>query len=258
MANISDARGTIVLEGEWTKEQIKDILYVLYSQDTDYDYTLGIQPANIKEHIDALYNDTGLNFYGAGRWSFTNNLEMFNEWTNLSEEHYKSTLLHRINVDYDDYMNARKRAMQAMVRNKLGVSFYYADIETGVDMAYKIDVTIGAQYYYNTVDKTDSIDFVTHVGTEEVYECNMRFMCEEVMLQDDRLYDYVQEYMNVHKIKDLDLNLIIYNIKKHPEWLGISVYSDVLEDDQNKPLLNLIKKLMEDTECDYKPVFNIY
>jgi hypothetical protein len=247
MANISDARGTIVLDGDWTKEQIKDILYVLYSQDTGYDYTLRIEPAKIQDHIDNLYNGTGLSFNGSGRWSFTNNLESFNSWTDLLENHYKSTLLYTMGVDYNEYIHIRKRVMQAMVRHKLGVSFYYADIETGVDMAYKIDVIIGAQYSYNTVDKTDSIDFVTHVGTEESYECNMRFMCEEILNEDDALYEFLYALTKKKGIKNVDINKVARIIKKDEEWMNIPVYPDVDNDEQYVDVLTIIDTLVKET-----------
>jgi hypothetical protein len=247
MANISDARGTIVLDGDWTKEQIKDILYVLYSQDTHYDYTLRIEPAKIQDHIDNLYNGTGLSFNGSGRWSFTNNLESFNGWTDLLENHYKSTLLHTMGVDYNDYIHIRKRVMQAMVRHKLSVSFYYADIETGMDMAYKIDVSIRAQYSYNTVDKTDSIDFVTHVGTEEGYECNMRFMCEEILNEDDALYEFLDALIKKKGIKNVDIIKLGRIIKKDEEWMHIPAYPDVDNDEQNVDVLTIVDTLVKET-----------
>ena len=236
MANISEARGSFMLDGEWTREQIKNILYVLYSQDTSYDYSMRIDNDTLTRHIDTLIKGQLLNFSGTGRWSFTSNLESFHDWTDLSEEHYKYTYLYDLGVSYDEYVQRRKSIMLDMVKHKLSLNLFYADIETGCDMAYTIDVVIAAEYYYDTVEKSSLVQFVTKTGQEEAYDCNMKFLCDHIYQDTEPLDNFIYELVNFKGIKfrnestkDMILDTVIRQITKHDDWMNIPAYPDVTQ-----------------------------
>ena len=253
MANISEAKGYITLDGPWTKEQIVNILYVLYSQDCSYDYTMNIFAQKLIEDVDELSKGLSLSFYGSGRWAFTANLESFDNWTDLSENNYKSTRTYDMGIPYEEYTQKRKEVMLDMVRNKLSIHFDFADIEPGLDVAYKTNAEIAAEYYYDTTTRTSETQFVTLEGNTQSYECNMKFLCEEIRNDDQSLYDFLYEYATYKKIpfKDSDhknatLDRVGQSVASDDEWYNLAVYPDVeLFEEYYKETADIINKLID-------------
>lgn len=250
MANISEAKGYIALDGPWTKEQIVNILYVLYSQDCSHDYTMNIVSQPMIEDIDQLSQGHSLSFNGSGRWAFTANLEYFHNWTDLSEDSYKYTRTYDMGVPYEEYTQRRKQVMLNMVRNKLSINFDFADIEPGLDVACKTNAEISAEYYYDTTTRASETQFVTLVGNVESYDCNLKFLCEEIRDDTEALYEFIYQLAGYKNIKFKDdeqrhtiLDQVAIDIQNDDDWFNISAYPDPeYEDTKITDLINTILK----------------
>jgi hypothetical protein len=238
MANISEARGYIALDGPWNKEQIVNILYVLYSQDSSLDYSMYIASSKITEDIDELSQGHGISFSASGRWAFTTNLQAFHDWTDLSEDSYKYTRTYDMGVPYEEYTQRRKQVMLDMIRNKLSINFNFADIEPGLNVAYKANAEIAAEYYYDTTTGTSETQFVTRLGNEEPYDCNLKFLCEEIRDDTEPLYEFIYQLAGYKNIKFKDdeerhtiLDQVARDIQKDDDWFNISAYPDPTNED---------------------------
>jgi hypothetical protein len=253
MANLSEASGFISLDGPWTRDQIENILYVIYSQDGGGDYDTSLVYQKMKDDIDTLQQGHGIKFFGTGRWSYTSNLESFNSWTDISEPYYKSTRAYNEGLSYEAFYEKRKQIMLDMVRNKLSITFDFSDMDTAVDMAYKATAEISAEYYYDTTTTTSEAQFVTRVGNEESYDCNMKFLCEEIRDDDEQLYGFLYEYATYKKIpfKDTDhknevLNKVGHIISNQDDWYNLPAYPDTETfEEYNKETADIINKLID-------------
>ena len=254
MANISEASGHIYLKGQWTKEQVTNILYVLYSQSTGYDYSMDFDSNTIDQHIIDLIKDNGLHFFASGRWVFSYNLERFHNWTDMNEGNYKNSRAHTEGLPFNEYEDIRRKIMMDMVRNKLSLEFVYADLEPGCDVACKGTVTISSQYSYDTTTKEYEAQFITTMGSFTDHECNLKFLCLEIRDDTDMLVDYIYDLAASNKLVFKDenhrhvvLNIVMEKIYRTEDWMNIPAYPDYEYDEGNTKIVDMIQSVLKET-----------
>jgi hypothetical protein len=146
--------------------------------------------------------------------------------------------------------------MLDMVKHKLSINFYYADIEPGCDVAYTIDVAIAAEYYYDTVEKSSLVQFVTKVGSAENYDCNMKFLCDHIYQDTEPLDNFIYELVNFKQIKfpnentkSMILNKVIEEITSDDDWMNIPAYPNVEQPDYTK-IIDMIESEIKKLETE--------
>jgi hypothetical protein len=253
MANISDATGIINIEGQWTEDQIKSLSYVLFFQNAFGDY--GFQFMNFDDVYQSLIKERSLPFTGTGRWSFTSNLQYFNEWTDLSKDSFKfinKNLQSEEQITYDQYYKHRMNTMKALTSKDRSLDIVFADYEPGADMAYQATGSIVSSISYDTTTKEVNSKFEYLEASVQQYDCNLKFYTEYILQGDlERLWNvchfiitnHYPDFLNAYKESSIDK--LIEFVMKDPQWYDLNDYiydelEQVPEEIQNF-LSNMVK-----------------
>ena len=229
MANISDATGIINIEGQWTEDQIKSLSYVLYFQNAFGDY--GFQFINFDEVYQALIKERSLLFTGTGRWSFTSNLQFFNDWTDLSKDSFEfisKNLRPEEQISYDQYYKHRMDTIKALTSKDRSLDIVFADYEPGVDMAYQATGSIVSSISYDTTTKEVDSRFEYLEASVQEYNCNLKFYTDYILQGDlERLWNVCHSIITkhyrdfLHTYKESAIDKLIEFVMKHPEWYNL-------------------------------------
>ena len=253
MANISDATGIIDIEGPWSEDQIKSLTYVLFFQNSLSDY--GFHFIDIDNLYQELLNNKSIPFNGTGRWSFTSNLDYFNDWTDLSEDKFEminKTLANEYQLNYQSYYLHRLNLIKTLANKNIKLLFTFGDYEPGCNVAYHMKGAMLSEISYDTVDKQYDYKFLFKEINVTNYECNLRFFTEVIMQDDEStLWNVCHNIIKRHypsvldKYKIESIDMLIDFVKQHDEWYNLmdSEYEEleyVPEEIQNF-LSNMVK-----------------
>ena len=179
MANISEAKGTFKLIGDWNLRQITTLAYMLCSlENASTDYTTNTN-LPFDQLVTDLQADEDIEFYGFGRWSFTSNLESFVDWSLSSEDEWNNQVLPKITtgpdkITYREYTQRVIELVSDMAKNKLKVSWKFSDIEPGVGLLAEVEGYMVSTYEYSTADHTSNYIFKFLVSNIKEHNCNLK------------------------------------------------------------------------------------
>lgn len=239
MANISEAYGDFWITGDWNREEVRSLLYVLRSLDgcnyythipdlDDYDGAYKTQENSI-EAIDAFENVVSrlldghrIAFQGCGRWSMIGNMESLWYWS--SGSHATSSISGYVKAD--EYEKRRVDLIASMTSKNLTLDWSFKDAEGGCGFIYE---ELG---HHKPDDKGDELIYVS--DHTEYYDYNLMNYC-------DVMYDGDEEFLgeaawDIAQELGLDPQLWVDNIckiiKQHPTWYNLIPYGsyDYLED----------------------------
>lgn len=127
MANISDACGTIKLEGDWGKDEAIMLSYFIDAAwATTWDYGMYL-PHDTLVIADKLLKG-GFSFYGSGRWSFENTLK-----SNVRHlEPYGTIVGQGRTITIEEFNSMYLLLAKTMKEKDLQFTVEYADMEVGV------------------------------------------------------------------------------------------------------------------------------
>jgi hypothetical protein len=226
MANVSSATGTLYIEGPWKKKDCINLAYLLAFQDATDHYGFYLEPINYV--IDNLIVNKSIGFSGSGRWSFTNNLEQFHNWTKDGySEHLNNLLPIEFRTSEEAYKTMRSELLISMLLNKLKIVLDFKDYEGGVSMAYHAVGTITTTHTYYTVDHTHETFFEYIEEEFYEYEPNLKFYCEEIVENEDELLDILYKIIDHYPEKNNKANRdSLYNfVTSKDNWCGLIPYS---------------------------------
>ena len=232
MANISDAFGTVSIDGDWSKQDVEDLVYLLISQTYgEYSiYSSELETSRtFNKLVKRLLEGEEMNFSGTGRWAFECNLESLHRWSEIDEQFWKgcmSSFSSKKKISFRTYMKRRKRLIASMKAKRLMIKWVYKDFESGV--GYMLE-TSGI----HTVNDKDELVFSVLETT--YFEYNLKTYCEEFIDDDDRLSQTVfdtAKHLKLDTQSDSVMTTIAEVIKAHPTWYDLGIYdSDYFEDD---------------------------
>lgn len=227
MANISDALGTLYLEGPWTDRQKTMFIYVLMSQDDNSDYSIHI--GDFKAALKDLLECNSLGFSANGRWSFTYNLKALHNWSVSSQERWDKIMEQTksdYKISYDSYLETRQELLKEMFEHDLKIAWEFVDTDPGLDWMCTCKglhiVTFDGKNYILTYLEQNA----------EYCACNLKNYCDLYNYDDDLLYERVHEILAIYN-KELELennhtiivNDIVNIIKQHRAWYDIKAFS---------------------------------
>lgn len=227
MANISDALGTLYLEGPWTNKQKEMLVYVLMSQNDNSDYTICL-PNSFEETLKDLIECDSLGFSATGRWSFTYNLDVLHKWSLLPQERWDFIMEYieeEHQISYETYLQVREQLLKEMFEHDLKIAWEFADTDPGLDWMCTCEglhiVTFDGKDYTLTYLEQNT----------KYYDCNLKNYCDLYDYGDDLLYEHTHEILTIyHKELKLENNHtiiakdIVNMIKQHPTWFDITVF----------------------------------
>lgn len=156
MANISEATGCVDVTVKTNqKKEFTEFFNCLreFAGNGDYfAYIDEIAENDIEKEDDELFCSSG--FYGAGRWTFHNNLELFGNWA-------------------DSYKRTHKETVQTLEKYTFKLEFEFADYEPGCGVLYSENAEI------------------THNAGEEIKNCKFSVCrCDDLPITAENLVDY--------------------------------------------------------------------
>lgn len=242
MANISEARGTIELDGDWQPLELKYLTYVFISVSSFHsgDYFFDIEGDDFEDMYRAV-KELSIGFYGSGRWSFTANLEYMNNWSKLEYSHNFNDICNNKffnesnKITQEQYVEIRKELFKIMYEKGLKILWHFYDYEGGVPFLYE-----GEGYHY--VNKDNELVYIT--TTEEYFEPNLKSYCKIFMEGDNEpLYNVLADFKSYFKLTDNQTDLLEKFITDHETWYNLYPYYYVDSDTKiNEILFNYIKK----------------
>ncbi len=251
MANISDALGTLYLEGPWTDRQKVMLTYVLMSQDDNSDYS--IYTKDFETILKNLLECNSLGFSATGRWSFTYNLKALHDWSVSSQERWDKIMEQTeadYKISYDLYLEMRQELLKKMFEHDLKIAWEFADTDPGLDWmctsAGLHIVTFNGKNYTLTYLEQDT----------EYYTCNLKNYCDLYNYGDDLLYERAHEILTIYH-EELKLendhttiaNDIVNIIKQHRTWYDIGVLSYFnKKEDIPKRLLKVLENYFKEKD----------
>jgi len=148
MANISTAYGSMILEGNWSREDIDCLETISKEHWSKWYYNIEL------EDFDEICGEISANFYGTGRWTFQSNLEALDRWTK--------------DTDDEKILSALKSLLENMQKKSLEIKIMYTDEEGGCLVLYESEATI----------TSNGSDFIYEEGNSTHYEYNLKNYCE--------------------------------------------------------------------------------
>lgn len=253
MANNSEAYGDFWITGDWNREEVRSLLYVLRSLDgcnyythiPDLDDYVGANKLqeNSIEAIDAFENVVSrlldghrIAFQGCGRWSMINNMESLWYWS--SGSHATSNISGYVKAD--EYEKRRVDLIASMTSKDLTLDWSFKDAEGGCGFIYD------ERGHHKPDDKGELVYYSDHT---EYYDYNLMNYC-------DVMYDGDEEFLgeaawDIAEELGLDPRLWVDNvckiIKQHPTWYNLIPYGsyDYLEDipeELGKAIMSVVNK----------------
>lgn len=228
MANISDALGTLYLEGPWTDRQKVMLTYVLMSQNDGSDYSINI--ADFKAVLKDLLECNSLGFSANGRWSFTYNLKALHNWSVSSQECWDKIMEHTeldYKISYDLYLEMRQELLKEMFEHDLRIVWEFADTDPGLDWM----CTCKGSHIVTFDGKNYTLTYLEQ--NVKFCACNLKNYCNLYNYDDiDLLYERAREILAIY-CEELKLendhitivNDIVNIIKQHRTWYDIGVFS---------------------------------
>lgn len=226
MANISEAAGTFNLIGDWSKEDIRALSFMLYRHNF-FNYNTYTRDC-VQEVYEDLLEEKTISFSGSGRWSYYINLERLYDWALLSDnEEWKSLDADKGELageeNFSAYNELFQKLLVSMHEKKLELSIEYADYEGGCDFLVKVNATLVSVFNLST----SKYELEIHAGNED-YEANLKNY-ELVFDTDmtDTLRDVAQscvEFIKGETFKPEDVDAVFNMIEKHENYYGLTVY----------------------------------
>ena len=204
MANLSIAKGRLVLEGDWSALDIDALIITLKKTESwGYDITL-IGETHTEKH-KKLTKDGAIDFSGTGRWSFHNNLFYLYSWL--------------VNAEVkpgENYFKAFNTLMKTITEKDLVMRWEYTDCEGGNDF---IKVAVGEHrkgFNYPEIILYSEL-------YSEVYPFSLRSYFDNVLNgKDDGTVEETAEFLA--EAVDLDLDFVYNTIMKHPTFYGLPLW----------------------------------
>ena len=243
MANISDAYGTITLQGPWKSKHTKVLLYALFSLDVGGDYTTIISHEDFEYVYRKLIKETEISFIGSGRWTYETNLNYFDEWSKSNPKAWERKTK-RFNKKYmithKKYLKKLKWLKKQMFHKNLYLNWDYMDMEIGASF---ISRSLGMHKSIRT-ERSYYLSYTEDVV--ESYDCNLKNACEYFFESDDYLIEAVEVMLALYDRPDLE-DAIVSFIKDHDTWydLSASPYFDKKTDIPSGIRSKIIKLIRE-------------
>ncbi len=256
MANISDAYGTLTLQGEWTEEHIIALLCILKTQENGVNYSTVI--GNFKEALADLKEEGSLNIVGSGRWAYVCNLERLHDWSlvdvNFWDTYVCAQLPAEYKIVYEDYLAIRLWLLKEMHLHGLKIEWEFMDLETGCDF-----LTRNTGYHSSWFEEPERVYKFVYTETEvENYDCNLK---NQVELYDEgglnRLGEIILELIDMYQLPkdEVTQNTIEQFIMSDPNWFDIPAYPYFgEEEDIPEPLRNKLAELRQGVPHDDRAV----
>jgi hypothetical protein len=226
MANISDAHGTFVLQGNWEPDHIKVWLYILHTQTTG-DYAIYLDTSDFQKGLDQLLKDDhSMAFSAFGRWAFAGNLTSLQDWSRIDKERWDNEinigLPMEYKIDYEDYLVLVDWLYKEMYSKELIVLWDYYDMEPGCD--FMITVT-GIHAVRLSQTEQDKYLLMYSEDVQDGWDCNLKNYCEHFTGGDyEALDELIVQVANLYALDKDKHQSIETLIKSHETWYDISVY----------------------------------
>ena len=247
MANSSEARGSMSIEGDWTEVDVRNLLYVVLSQDGG-EYYIHFDDADLDESktipkwfatsTKQLLSGNGILWYGCGRWSMQNNLESLHRWS-ASDFAYNQV---KDLLSKPSYMRRRMNLIKAMKAKQLVVHWNVKDYEGGAGFIYE-------QHGFHTVNDEMKLDYNSSDTTYT--DCNLKryvaVMCDDdLSILGDAVYNLLY-MLGLDESKWFDpVSKLISN---HPTWYDLTdwiryegINTDVIPEQLGKDVMKLVNE----------------
>ncbi|MCL2220800.1 MAG: hypothetical protein FWC20_00565 [Oscillospiraceae bacterium] len=188
MANISSAFGTMILEGDWSNEDVAGLN--LISQNILFKWYYNIELDDFEESGGKYY----ASFIGTGRWVFAANLKSLDRWTKEDVRENKSLEASFVNL------------LKSMHSNNLEIHVTYTDEEGGCLELYEAKVVFtsdGSSLLYEEVNcttyKYNLKNYVDVTGDVDMLDGLVISFCDKFGLSHDNGtsgdYDKVSDWI---------------------------------------------------------------
>ena len=219
MANISSASGTIHLTGRWTKAAVEALLPVLDTWKFYGEYGL-------QWYDTPSLQERTVDFSGCGRWSFSETLDSFHDWTcgllkekpqrngqpicTLTEEAYQKFLQImaerdlKLTFDFEDKeggvgfrvhcvckLSSDGERLHCKQTRFEGIRATSADMETAIDFFAQFLTHADREKLQEWIE--DRIDFLDLFRTYALYEYD-QFIYDFLEYMDDPFPDFCREF----------------------------------------------------------------
>lgn len=256
MANISDFFGTMILESEttpWTPEglfALYDHLEAFSACGGDYgvcvDETFTTDAATFIAELMKDPNWMHLPFWGNGRWSASNTLKSFSNWTkHVPTSYWKNYPT----VSQKHLDNQRKLLLELMYKNSWTIVFEYVDYEGGGGYIIEEEARI----------TSNGKDFITTVYTSASYDYNLYNY--SVVIENDREGEMFGEVINslrkrldIPDSKQRTFETFIMNNDYDTQLMPYTFYDDTYTDRQ-KNITEYCEDIPDGLEEDWKKYF---
>lgn len=238
MANISDAIGSLSLEGDWTDKQKEMFVYVLTSQTYISDYTICL-PNSFEETLKDLIECDSLGFSANGRWAFACNLEYLNNWSMSSQERWDFIMKYieeEHQISYETYLQIRKQLFKDMYNHNLKFVWEFVDMDPCTDWMCSC---VGE---HNVILEDEEYKLVYTESSADYHDCNLKNYSYYYEYGDELLFEYVQYILNNADEEQIENTVSL--IKQHPTWYDIGIYNIYNDEkDISQELLTILKEL---------------
>lgn len=262
MANMSEANGSIHLEGSWDDKNILQLMYMLYTQETE-NYSMQIEDGNFEESLDEFRKQHGVCFFGAGKWQMDNNIESLHLWSNVDEDTWNEinkTIKPEFQISHSEYLKGKQELLKHMYDTDSTIRWEFTDAEGGG--AYLATV----KSYLSVIKKQEPLsldpneiyyDFAYKVIESQTYDYNLKNYCEVIHDGDDEmLFEVCSELLKIigGKYSQALVETLMDIVALDENWYNIQpyLYLKTIEDidDINIDLYGaLINAIMQAPVC---------
>lgn len=232
MANNSEAFGDFWITGDWNREEVRSLLYVLRTLDgcnyytsipdlDDYDGAYKIQE-DFTKAIDAFENVVSrlldghrIAFQGCGRWSMVTNMESLWYWS--SGSHAISNISGYVKAD--EYEKRRVDLIASMTSKKLTLAWSFKDAEGGCGFIYD-------ELGHHEPDDNGQGELVYRSDHTQYHDYNLMNYCDVMYEGDKEILG--EAAWNI--AEELGLNPSLWTdkickvIEQHPTWYNLMPY----------------------------------